>query len=140
MVWRRRTDCGDGWWTVAALVQFVCYACYSMWWGGHTYGPRYLVDGLIPLVPAAAAGVTWIGSRRWYRAIAVAALGWSIAVAALGAFCYPNDRWNTDPLDVDRYHHRLWEWRDSQIIRAWQRGPSPQNFDLFDRAAIRQSP
>ena len=47
------------------------------------------------------------------------------------------DLGNLSPADVDRHHERLWDWRDSQILRAWERGPSPQNFDLFDRATVR---
>lgn len=139
-VWRQRSDAGDRWWTAAALVQYVCYASYSMWWGGHTYGPRYLIDALVPLVPAAAAGMAWVAARRWRQAAAVVALVWSVAVAATGAFSYPNDRWNTAPADVDRHHDRLWDWHDPQIVRAWRRGPSPQNFSLLDPAAVRQAP
>lgn len=140
IVWRQRSDGGERWWTATALLQYACYACYSMWWGGHTYGPRYLVDALIPLTPAAAAGISWVAARRWRQGVATAALAWSIVVAATGAFCYPNDRWNTAPADVDRHHDRLWDWRDPQIRRGWQRGLSPQNFSLFDRAAVRQVP
>ena len=140
MLWRRRDTAGERWWTAAALVQYAGYACYSMWWGGHTYGPRYLVDALVPLVPAAAVGLSWIAARRWRRLAASAALSWSVIVAATGAFCYPHERWNTDPADVDRHHDRLWDWRDPQIVRCWQTGPSPQNFALFERAAVRTPP
>ncbi|HJR58432.1 MAG TPA: isoprenylcysteine carboxylmethyltransferase family protein [Vicinamibacterales bacterium] len=140
IVWRQRSDAGDRWWTAAALLQYAGYSCYSMWWGGHTYGPRYLVDALVPLTPAAAAGIGWVVERRWRQAVGTAALAWSVAVAATGAFCYPNDRWNTDPADVDRHHDRLWDWRDPQIVRAWQRGMSPQNFSLFTRSAVRRPP
>jgi hypothetical protein len=137
-VWRRRSEAGDRWWTAAAILQFTCYSGYSMWWGGHTYGPRYLVDALVPLTPAATVGVAWIAARHHWRIAAAAALCWSIVVAATGAFCYPHDRWNTDPADVDRYHERLWDWSDPQILRCWRRGSSPQNFDLFDPAAVRR--
>jgi hypothetical protein len=140
IVWRQRSDAGVRWWTAAALVQCVCYAFYSMWWGGHTYGPRYLMDAIVPLAPAAAAGIAWVTAQRWRRIVAAVALAWSIAVAATGAFCYPNDRWNTDPADVDRNHNRLWDWRDMQIVRCWQRGPSPQNFSLFGPSAVRRPP
>jgi hypothetical protein len=115
-----------------ALAQFLFYALYSVWWGGHTYGPRYCLDLLPLLVPAAAFGVTRLMTMpAWTRALAVAALCWSVIVSATGAFVYPNDLWNIDPLDVDRRHERLWDWRDSQIARCWSRGPSPQNFELF---------
>jgi hypothetical protein len=110
-----------------------------MWWGGHTYGPRYLVDLLIPLTPAAAIGATWAARRTSTRIFAWTALAVSIAVAATGAFYYPNDRWNNDP-DVDLNHERLWDWHDPQVVRCWRQGPSPQNFDLFDAAGFRRPP
>jgi hypothetical protein len=131
-IWRRPGPSGERWWTAAAVAQFASYACYSMWWGGHTYGPRYLVDLLIPLTPAATIGVTWAMRRRWGQLLAALALAVSVVVAATGAFYYPNDRWNNDP-DVDLNHERLWDWRDLQIVRCWREGPSPQNYALFIR-------
>jgi hypothetical protein len=139
LTWRRESLNGDGWWTTAALVQYVAYAFYSMWWGGHTYGPRYLLDALIPLSPAAAAGVGWVAAGRVRRLAALGALMISVLVAGTGAFCFPHDRWNTSP-DVDRNHERVWDWRDMQIVRCWRRGPSPQNFALVDLAAVRRVP
>jgi hypothetical protein len=65
-------------------------------------------------------------------AVSAAALAWSMVVAGTGAFFYPHERWNNDPVDVDRDHARLWEWSDPQFVRCWQRGPSPQNFALID--------
>ena len=67
------------------------------------------------------------------------ALAWSIVTAATGAFCYPNEQWNTDPVNLDQAHERLWEVRDSQIPRCWSRGLAPQNFVLFDREIWRRS-
>jgi hypothetical protein len=67
-------------------------------------------------------------------------LAWSVAVAAAGAFVYPNDAWNTSPAEVDRAHHRLWDIRDSQIRRVFASAPSPQNFDLFSAEAVRKGP
>lgn len=139
-VWRERSDSGARWWTAAALLQWACYSCYSMWWGGHTYGPRYLVDALIPLTPAAATGLVWVRARRWRQVLAAVALAWSVVVAGTGAFCYPHDRWNTRPVDVDRHHRRLWDWHDPQFVRAWRQGLNPDNFGLFDRAAVRPVP
>jgi hypothetical protein len=131
---------GERVWTLAAVVQFALYSSYSMWWGGHTYGPRYLLDTLVPFVPAAAAGTTWLLAARWRAWAGAAALSASIVIAATGALCFPHDRWNTDPADVDVHHARLWDWRDLQIVRCWQRGISPQNFALFDRRGLRAGP
>jgi hypothetical protein len=126
-----------GWLLAASAALFLEYAAYSVWWGGFTYGPRYMMDVLVPLTPAAALGVEVALARVWSRWLSAAALLWSVVVSATGAFMYPNDQWNTSPESVDTHHERLWAWRDPQIVRAWQRGFSPQNFDLFSRAAVR---
>ena len=120
----------------AALVQLLFYSCYSVWWGGHTYGPRYCLDLLPLLVPAAAHGVARLTAMSPApRVLAIAALCWSLTVAATGAFVYPHEMWNIDPLDVDRRHERLWDWHDTQIARCWTRGRAPQNFELFQTQA-----
>jgi hypothetical protein len=128
------------WCAVAALGQYMFYGSYTVWWGGHTYGPRYALDVLPLLVPVAALFVAAIRITPLKRALAAAALAWSVVVAATGAFNYPNERWNVDPRDVDRSHERLWDWTDLQIVRCWTRGPDPMNFRLMSRAAIRYQP
>lgn len=134
----------EGWrsplrWCVLALVaQYALYGSYAVWWGGHTYGPRYLTDVLPVAVPLAAVAMSRPRFGRAVKIASAAALMWSVAVAATGAFCYPHDSWNVDPSDVDRHHDRLWSVSDNQIRRCWQRGPSPQNFSLLDRAAVRR--
>jgi hypothetical protein len=137
---REFPDLRLGWLPVASAALFLVYACYSVWWGGYTFGPRYMMDVLVPLTPAAACGVEAALTRTWSRWLAGAALAWSIVVSATGAFIYPNDQWNAIPENVDTHHARLWDWRDPQIVRAWKRGRSPQDFDLFTRAAVRAAP
>jgi hypothetical protein len=95
---------------------------------------------LLPLaVPLAASALAAPRLHRVGAGLALAALCWSIVVAATGAFCYPHDAWNSDPVDIDRDHARLWSVADNQIGRCWKAGLSPQNFGLFDRAALRRS-
>ena len=137
---REFRDLRLGWLLAASAALFLEYASYSVWWGGFTVGPRYMMDLLVPLTPAAALGVEAALARPWSRWLAGAALAWSIVVSATGAYMYPNDQWNTSPESVDTHHARLWDWRDPQIVRAWRRGPSPQDFDLFTRAAVRANP
>jgi hypothetical protein len=128
------------WTAAAAAVQFLVYSSFSVWWGGFTYGPRYCLDILPALVPAAAVGASRLaGASRTVRGVAFAALAWSILTAATGAFYFPHDNWNGDPESVDRAHDRLWEVRDSQILRCWSQGPSPQNFALFERERWRRA-
>jgi hypothetical protein len=119
------------WCAAAAAAQLTLYSFYGVWWGGHTFGPRYALDALPMLVPLAAAALPAILASRVLRWIAAACLTWSITAAAAGAFIYPADAWNTDPVEVDRAHDRLWEWRDSQLERCARTPWSPQNFALF---------
>ena len=126
------------WCVLALAAQYALYGSYAVWWGGHTYGPGYLVDILPLAVPLAAAAMVPAYGRS-ARVVATAMLAWSIVVSATGAFCYPHDQWNVDPTDVDRHHERLWSVTDNQIARCWRRGLSPQNFNLIDRAALRRT-
>ena len=87
-----------------------------------------MLDVLPLLIPIAAVGAASVS--RAAIVVLTLAFAWSAAVAMLGAFVFPNERWNLVPEDVDRHHERLWDWSDMQIQRAWRAGPSPQNFSL----------
>jgi hypothetical protein len=128
------------WCALAVAAQFAVYASYSVWWAGHTYGPRYCLDLLPPMVPLAAAGLPILASGRWLRVAATLALAWSVALAATGAFVYPADAWNLDPANVDQNHARLWMWSDPQFVRCWTTATDPRNFRLFTLDAVRRPP
>jgi hypothetical protein len=128
------------WCGMAAIAQFALYAGYSVWWGGYTYGPRYLIDLLPLLVPLAAAGATILVNTRVGVAVGGAALAWSVLLAATGAWCYPADGWNSDPINVDQHHERLWEWRDPQFVRAWRRGAHRDNLSFMLEGAFTAPP
>jgi hypothetical protein len=119
---------GVGWALAGSFALYLVYAVYTVWWGGHSYGPRYLLDFVVFLTPPAAVALDMIVRARWAQALCVLALLWSIAAAGTGAFFA--DNWNTTPADVDKHHERLWNWRDSEIPRAWSLGLDPQNFDF----------
>jgi hypothetical protein len=132
--WRNRQTTAAFACTLAAAVQIAAYSFYSVWWGGHTYGPRYLLDVLPLLVPAGALGAAVAAQRRSTGAAALAVAAISVAIAGIGAFGYPAERWNNEPLEVDTHHERLWDWHDLQIVRCWETGQSPQNYAFFDRS------
>jgi hypothetical protein len=132
----RRPDVGSRWLVASALVQFLAYAFYSVWWGGHTYGPRYALDAIAPLAPSLALGFDACLRRPLRRLAAAALLAWSVGVSALGAYVYPHERWNTDPDDVDRHHVRLWTFDDWQIARALAAGSNPANLAWFEPGGL----
>jgi hypothetical protein len=135
--WNYDRDIRLRWLLGAVTVELLAYSCYSVWWGGHTYGPRYVLDVLVPLAPVWALGMARLLGRPSSAAVVAVLLAWSVLVAGEGAFVYPHEGWNSFPNDIDTHHARLWTVGDSQIIRALRSGSSPQNFALFARAAVR---
>ena len=94
-----------------------------MWWGGHSFGPRFAADIAVPLAILGAGAPAVLGRLPSFaRAGAAVAAGlvvaWSIGVQGVGAFYYPAGDWNGGPRDVDHAHDRLWDWRDPQIVRT----------------------
>ncbi len=130
--WAEGWRSAQRWCLLAAAAQFALYGAYSVWWAGHTFGPRYMLDVLPFLVPSAALGIARLELRSPGGVCAILALTWSVAASALGAYVYPAEMWNTDPTDVDRYHERLWDWRDTQIGRSLQTPPNARNFMYFE--------
>jgi len=75
-------------------------------------------------------------SERWLRAFAsrcrhscaavlfALTIVLSIAIQAIGAFCFPSS-WNLRPVNVDTHHERLWDWRDSELVRCLIEGRKP---------------
>jgi hypothetical protein len=93
-------------------------SAYAVWWAGHSFGPRYWTDATPLLASALALALEW-SARRFRGMVLILGLlvAWSVAVQAVGAFCYPSS-WNLSPADVDRNHDRLWDWRDTEIRRC----------------------
>src|SRR5678816_2724328 len=114
---RALRDYGLGWAFGGSLLLYAGYSCYTVWWGGHTYGPRYLLDFIVFLTPAAAVALDRVITSRVARGVCVLLLAWSIVAAGTGAFF--SDNWNTFPNEIDKNHGRLWDWRDPQVVRAW---------------------
>ncbi|HET9369166.1 MAG TPA: hypothetical protein VFO19_02935 [Vicinamibacterales bacterium] len=118
---------------VPAGLFVVGWSLYSVWWAGHSFGPRYAADLAIPLALVAAAAFGQMPRRRssLRRAGLAAIVAWSLFVQSVGAFCYPGGDWNGTPADVDRAHARLWDWRDSQIPRTIRAGIYRPHFERF---------
>ncbi|HVR70087.1 MAG TPA: hypothetical protein VMT87_04510 [Vicinamibacteria bacterium] len=121
---------------VAGLAaQFVPLLFFDHWWGGFSYGPR-LLTGLVPwavlvgvLVTRArldAAAETGTRRPRRLERLAVAVVcAWSVLVNGRGALSADTERWNVDPVDVDAYPSRVWDWRDPQFLTGLRRKPAP---------------
>jgi hypothetical protein len=107
---------------VAALFvicDLILIASWKSWWGGWSYGPRIVTEATAMLVVLAVPAAEKFRAHRWARVSFVALTAYSVAVQALGAVAYrPIGGWNSFPVSVDKRPDRLWDWRDSQILRT----------------------
>jgi hypothetical protein len=118
-VWRRLAPHQLICWLLYALVPyFLLFSKYSVWWGGHCFGPRYWTDAipLFAILLAFEIDELRTRSRGWLAFLAVTIVV-SVGIQAIGAFCYPST-WNLQPANVDQHHERLWDWRDTELSRC----------------------
>jgi hypothetical protein len=99
------------WWTVAS---------FTPWFGGYSYGPRYMTDVLPVLVVLALPAVRWTANSVGpTRTAAMSGLGALVTAGVLfnfgGAWSASSMLWNADrPLTSQR----LWSWSDPQFLRG----------------------
>lgn len=110
-------------WMLWALIPFgFLISKYSVWWAGFSFGPRYWTEVMPLFAILLAFALDWAWSRSLWLLIPFAVvIGWSIAIQAIGAFCYPSS-WNLGPATVDLNHERLWDWRDNEVVRCLREG------------------
>jgi len=125
-IWGRLRAWSLGTWLIGALVaDLLVLSKYSVWWGGHTFGPRYWTDAIPIFAVLLGFGLDW----AWTRCRPVAfvfgiTILTAIGIQVIGAFCFPSS-WNVSPADVDRHHDRVWDWSDNEIRRCLREGLQP---------------
>ena len=98
-----------------------------LWWGGSTFGPRYLCEAMTALTLTLAWFLPRILSRPFWRAAFATTAALGVGVQIVGAFFTPC-HWHDKPLQVDRHPSRLWDWRDPQLLRCLEKGPRALEF------------
>ena len=128
---------------LGALGILLTYSKFIAWWGGHGFGPRYLVDAM-PFVCILLSFVAWphlerrgfkpSRSRHVTAGALILLMAYSVFVQALGSICWPSPWTLADP----PYEQRLWNWRDSQIAVCARTGPrlDPMAERLLQRLGI----
>jgi hypothetical protein len=81
------------WTALAAAAYILAMGRYAFWWGGESFGPRMLTDALPLLALLLVPALEVVRERRLLRWAFAAALGWSVAVQALGAAAWPPGVW-----------------------------------------------
>jgi hypothetical protein len=98
-----------------AILLVLLYSRWSMWWGGHTFGYRYLIETLPGLTIFLA--IAWeerIAASPALRSAFALSVVWSFGVHALGAYLQPsgfNQKMDENP-------SVLWSVRTSEIVMS----------------------
>jgi hypothetical protein len=102
----------------------VLYATYTEWWGGRVFGPRFLDDQAPVLFVALAWGIgRGLLARRAARVLFWIAAGWSLVLFQAAALVY-DQRWDTEPLNVNFAPARLFDWADPQWLAVLRTLPA----------------
>jgi len=127
--------------TAAVLFTFLevlVVSWWPEWWGGHCFGPRLLTDVAPCLALLTIPAMPQVRRAVALRAAFAASLVASVSIQAIGAFCYPNSRWDETPVAVGQDIARLWDWRDSPVARSLAAGPrigpDPKFYEEIRRA------
>ena len=128
--WRRREPAG-AYLLASVLVVLGIGSKFFSWWAGWSFGPRYLMDTLPALVLLMAPTAGLLVRKRWGIPFWLLT-GYSVAVQAVGAWCYPAG-WNWRPVNVDTAPQRLWDWRDTQLRRCLNSGIQPTFWQEWSR-------
>jgi hypothetical protein len=116
---------------------------FRHWWGGNSYGPRFMT-GLVPwFVLLGILGVrAMLDSRRqteetpsrveWPAALTAGALllAASVFINARGALSYSTIKWHESPVPIEQDESRLWDWRRPQFLAGLLRPPLPPTFPI----------
>lgn len=122
-VWKENLF-GWGRYLIVGMISiYVIHARLGLWWGGGVFGPRYLCDllpffafFLVPIWPR-------VRSSRALNTVFVASVVFSFWVQVVGAYFYPNGYWDSTPASIEADPQRVWDWKDTQILRTFAAGP-----------------
>ncbi len=122
-VWRRTFNAFDAAVVAIVFLHWFAVSSFPHWWGGHSYGPRFMSDmaplllyGLFPVFE----GLSGLSTPK--RTLAVAAIAGlsalSVFMHARGALVKAGWEWNATPAPLDESPERIWDWSDPAFLRT----------------------
>jgi hypothetical protein len=105
--------------------QLFTASAYPHWWGGNSFGPRFLTDLTPWLVLLAILCLAAQRRRRVELAAGLLLLALSIFINGRGALSWQTWYWNSVPDNINTNPHRLWDWRQPQFMAGLLRPPLP---------------
>ena len=131
--WKKRKDTVFKYFSIATFSVIFLYSFTQAWWGGYAYGYRLLLD----ILPFLCLFLVFVWDEVFYKnylkTIFLILIIFSVFVQVVGAFYYPSS-WNGHPVSVDLAPERVWDFKDTQILRCVKEGPHiPWAFERFSR-------
>lgn len=105
--------------------QLIIVGSASMWWAGHSFGPRFTTD-ILPIVVYFTAFnfrlPESLPRRLQYpvSSLIVVLAAVSALIHAQGAIRYGTWQWNYMPDSIDDHPSRAWDWTDAQFVRKFR--------------------
>jgi hypothetical protein len=106
------------WFCGLVACHMVLVATHTDWWGGYSYGPRYLADIFPYLMILWSPAVKWVGSHPVRRIMLVATLLVAGFIQFRGATSVKAQEWSSTPVSVNSDTRRIWDWRDPPFMRG----------------------
>ncbi len=131
------------------VIHLIIISGFPHWWGGHSFGPRFMT-GVVPwMVLLAILGVQAMLRSRKEQGPKSSIRSWriqlvcgsllllmSVIINTLGATSHAAWLWNTRPRGIDEHPERLWDWRQPQFLAGYLPYPPPQNVPVFDLTKV----
>lgn len=107
----------------ACILYLVSVSGFPHWWGGHSYGPRFMTEAVVILGPLSLLAVLGprikssspLNRRAIYIVVPILWLV-SVAIHFGGAWTDAGGCWNMFPVNVDDQPSRNWAWSDPQAL------------------------
>jgi hypothetical protein len=105
--------------TVSIILFILVYSKWSIWWGGHCFGYRLLIETVpIMIIFLVFCWNEAVVKHKLLLIIFMVLLAISVYIHFLGARYYPGEfSFNALPNNIDQHDERLWYVTDTEITR-----------------------
>ena len=107
----------------------IVISSFPHWWGGHSYGPRFMSD-ILPWIVAITALSIYSAKEinKYILSIFILTSALSIFLNTWGAYNPKTAEWNITPTNIDSDTKRLWSWKHSAFLVGITQPAIDKNF------------
>lgn len=109
---------------IVMISHLLVISSFPHWWGGHSYGPRFMSD-ITPWVVAISA-ITFYEAKYIKKttiAILILTSIISLFINSWGAYNPESINWNKIPNNIDSDPKRLWDWKYPPFLTGIRQPP-----------------